>query len=240
MYRNDDSPKKREPVVYIQGGRKSFRNKYVETVALDNINIEINSKDFISITGPSGCGKSTLLHIIGLIDSFDSGQYSIAGVKVNGLSQSQKSYIRNKHVGFVFQAFNLIERLSVFDNIALPLLHRGLSNADILEKVQHSLDVVGLTDRAKFYPVQLSGGQQQRVAIARATVTSPDLLLLDEPTGNLDSKNGDIVMSQLNYLNRNGTTIVMVTHDSRYDSFFNRKIELFDGGIIGESFRKEM
>jgi len=214
---------------------KEFRQGNVATRALQNIDLEIERGEFVAITGPSGCGKSTLLNALGLLDNFDSGQYLLAGIDTTTLSVNQRSRVRNKHIGFVFQSFNLIDSMTVFDNVALPLHHRGDRNNVIKQKVEQTLAAVNMAHRADFYPNQLSGGQQQRIAIARALVGDADLLLVDEPTGNLDSKNGDAVMQLLQQLHQQGTTIVMVTHDHRYSRCASRQIQLLDGRVITNS-----
>lgn len=214
---------------------KEFRQGNVATRALQNIDLQIERGEFVAITGPSGCGKSTLLNALGLLDNFDSGQYLLAGIDTATLSVNQRSRVRNKHIGFVFQSFNLIDSMTVFDNVALPLHHRGDRNNVIKQKVEQTLAAVNMAHRADFYPNQLSGGQQQRIAIARALVGDADLLLVDEPTGNLDSKNGDAVMQLLQQLHQQGTTIVMVTHDHRYSRCASRQIQLLDGRVITSS-----
>ena len=221
-------------IVTINNINKSFGYGQAKTVALNNINFSIKEKEFISISGPSGCGKSTLLNILGLLDTPSEGEYLLADTSTNGLNVDQRSLVRNRHIGYVFQSFNLIESLTVFDNVALPLEHRNDSESDIQAKVMSALESVNMTHRVNHKPTQLSGGQQQRVAIARAIVGNPDLLLVDEPTGNLDSENGDAVMQLLKKLNDDGATIVMVTHDERYSQMAQRQIRLFDGEIIVE------
>lgn len=213
---------------------KVFATDEMETHALRGIDLNIYTGDFVSICGPSGCGKSTLLSLLGLLDMPTSGSYQIEGHEVSGLSLSEAAYIRNEKIGFIFQSFNLIDELTVFDNIALPLRYRrtSLPKAEIEARVQACLQKVDMTHRAGHRPNQLSGGQQQRIAIARALVGSPALLLVDEPTGNLDSKNGDAVMEMLQQLNRDGTTLCMVTHDPRYADMASRKLHLLDGRIL--------
>lgn len=227
-------------LVQVEQLHKEFRQGNVITRALQGINLQINRGEFVAITGPSGCGKSSLLNILGLLDNFDSGHYLLAGINTESLSVNQRSRIRNKHIGFVFQSFNLIDSMTVFDNVALPLLHRRVSKAAVNQQVSQTLAAVNMEHRAGFYPNQLSGGQQQRVAIARALVGAPDLLLLDEPTGNLDSKNGDAVMQLLQHLHQQGSTIVMVTHDHRYSRCASRQIQLLDGEIIASSQTQEV
>ncbi len=220
---------------------KKFVTTDMETHALQGVDLEIFDGDYVSISGPSGCGKSTLLTILGLLDTPTSGQYIIAGENVSNLSVNQRASVRNKYIGFVFQSFNLIDELSVFDNIALPLRYSdtALSAKEIFEKVTRCLEKVQMTHRANHKPNQLSGGQQQRVAIARALVNDPAILLVDEPTGNLDSKNGDAVMQMLADLNASGTTICMVTHDPRYADMAKTKLHLLDG-VMAEVLNMEL
>ncbi|MEQ3514483.1 ABC transporter ATP-binding protein [Pseudoalteromonas sp. BZB3] len=220
---------------------KKFVTSEMETHALRGVDLEINEGDYVSISGPSGCGKSTLLSILGLLDTSSDGEYMLAGHDVSNLSVNQRASMRNEHIGFVFQSFNLIDELSVFDNIALPLRYREhpLSQEEIKQKVNACLAKVEMTHRAGHKPNQLSGGQQQRVAIARALVNDPAILLVDEPTGNLDSKNGDAVMMMLAELNRQGTTICMVTHDPRYADMAKRKLHLLDG-VMADEFKMEL
>ncbi|WP_404395760.1 ABC transporter ATP-binding protein [Pseudoalteromonas phenolica] len=220
---------------------KKFVTSEMETHALRGVDLEINEGDYVSISGPSGCGKSTLLSILGLLDTASDGEYMLAGHDVSNLSVNQRASMRNEHIGFVFQSFNLIDELSVFDNIALPLRYREqpLSQEEIKQKVEACLAKVEMTHRAGHKPNQLSGGQQQRVAIARALVNDPAILLVDEPTGNLDSKNGDAVMMMLAELNRQGTTICMVTHDPRYADMAKRKLHLLDG-VMADEFKMEL
>jgi len=222
------------PLVSLNGINKSFRHLNIATLALQGINLNIYPGEFLAITGPSGCGKSTLLNILGLMDTADSGEYLLAGINTQQLSTNQRTAIRNQHLGFVFQSFNLIDSMTVFENVALPLQHRGVKRAALIEQVNQCLAAVDMAHRASFYPNQLSGGQQQRIAIARALACSPQLLLVDEPTGNLDSKNGDAVMQLLLQLHQQGTTIVMVTHDFRYSTVASRQIQLLDGHIVAE------
>lgn len=220
---------------------KKFVTSEMETHALRGVDLEINEGDYVSISGPSGCGKSTLLSILGLLDTASDGEYMLAGHDVSNLSVNQRASMRNEHIGFVFQSFNLIDELSVFDNIALPLRYREqpLSQEEIKQKVEACLAKVEMTHRTGHKPNQLSGGQQQRVAIARALVNDPAILLVDEPTGNLDSKNGDAVMMMLAELNRQGTTICMVTHDPRYADMAKRKLHLLDG-VMADEFKMEL
>lgn len=224
----------RKLTLTMTGVTKVFATEDMETHALRGIDLEIYKSDFVSICGPSGCGKSTLLSLLGLLDIPTSGKYCIEDSDVSQLTLSEAAYIRNEKVGFIFQSFNLIDELSVFDNIALPLRYRRtkVSDRDIRTKVMECLQKVGMTHRAQHKPNQLSGGQQQRIAIARALVGDPALLLVDEPTGNLDSRNGDAVMDMLQQLNNDGTTLCMVTHDPRYADMASRKLHLLDGKII--------
>lgn len=220
--------------ITMRGITKVFATDEMETHALRGIDLDIHRGDFVSICGPSGCGKSTLLSLLGLLDMPTQGSYQIEGHDVSALSLSEAAYIRNEKIGFIFQSFNLIDELTVFDNIALPLRYRrtSLSKAEIGERVQACLQKVDMTHRAGHRPNQLSGGQQQRIAIARALVGNPTLLLVDEPTGNLDSKNGDAVMDMLCELNHQGSTLCMVTHDPRYADMASRKLHLLDGRIL--------
>jgi putative ABC transport system ATP-binding protein len=214
---------------------KVFFTDEVETHALAGVHFSIRNGEYVSISGPSGCGKSTLLSILGLLDTPTSGSYELNGVSVQSIGPSERARIRNKEIGFIFQAFNLIGDLTVFENVELPLTYRdGVSKAERRDRVQHALERVGMAHRLKHHPSQLSGGQQQRVAVARALVGKPSLLLADEPTGNLDSKNGEAVMALLDELHRGGATICMVTHDARYADFAERKVFMFDGRIVDE------
>jgi putative ABC transport system ATP-binding protein len=209
----------------------------VETHALSGINLEIRRGEFLSIAGPSGCGKSTLLSILGLLDSPTEGHYSLNDRPVENLSASERARIRNREIGFIFQAFNLIGDLNVYENVELPLTYRGMGSSERKKRVQEALEKVGMSHRMKHYPAQLSGGQQQRVAVARALAGDPAILLADEPTGNLDSKNGEAVMDLLLELHRQGATICMVTHDPRYTAYADRTVHLFDGLIVDEILR---
>lgn len=222
------------PVLELRNVSKVYFTENVETHALTNINLSIHKGDYVSISGPSGCGKSTLLSLMGLLDDITEGIYKIEGVDTQSLDADTLAELRNLHIGFIFQSFNLIDELSVFDNVALPLIYREqpLSYADIETRVNHALSQVEIEHRANHKPNQLSGGQQQRVAIARALAGEPSILLVDEPTGNLDSKNGDAVMAILESLNQQGTTICMVTHDPRYAGYAKRHIKLLDGAVL--------
>ena len=222
-------------LIKLDGITKVFYTDEVETHALAGIHLEIRKGEYLSIAGPSGCGKSTLLSILGLLDTPSDGNYSLNGNAVAKLSLSDRTRIRNREIGFVFQAFNLIGDLTVYENVELPLTYRGMAAAERKKRVQEALERVGMAHRMKHYPSQLSGGQQQRVAVARALVGSPSILLADEPTGNLDSKNGEAVMELLRDLHRGGATICMVTHDPRYARFAERNIHLFDGRIVEEN-----
>ena len=222
-------------LIKLEGVKKVFYTDEVETHALSEIHLEVKKGEYISIAGPSGCGKSTLLSILGLLDSPTDGNYSLDGKPVANLSISDRTRIRNREIGFIFQAFNLIGDLTVYENVELPLTYRGTSSAERKQKVQQALERVGMAHRMRHYPSQLSGGQQQRVAVARALVGDPLILMADEPTGNLDSKNGESVMELLRELHRGGATICMVTHDQRYANFAERTIHMFDGRVVDES-----
>ncbi|HEV7905750.1 MAG TPA: ABC transporter ATP-binding protein [Pyrinomonadaceae bacterium] len=224
----------KQPLIRLQDVKKVFFTDEVETHALAGTHLDIANGEYVSITGPSGCGKSTLLSILGLLDSPTEGKYWLNGKLVSDLSLGERAHIRNREVGFIFQSFNLIGDLSVYENVELPLTYRGMSNADRKARVTDALEKVGMAHRAKHLPSQLSGGQQQRVAVARAVAGQPLILLADEPTGNLDSKNGEAVMDLLRELHRGGATICMVTHDPRYATFADRAIYLFDGRVVKE------
>ena len=225
-----------DPVLLrLSGVNKVFYTDEMETHALANIDFEVRKGEYVSIEGPSGSGKSTLLSILGLLDSPTEGQYLLGGDTVTGIGVRQRGILRNRHIGFIFQSFNLIGDLTVAENIELPLTYRHLDPAERRRRVESALDRVGMSHRAKHLPHQLSGGQQQRVAIARAVASTPLILLADEPTGNLDSKNGDMVMELLQELHREGATICMVTHNSEYTRFASRTVNLFDGRIVDEN-----
>jgi len=215
--------------------RKVFRTEDIETHALSNISLEIKEGEFVAIMGPSGCGKSTLLNIFGLLDSFTEGKYFLNEIDVSKFTELERTQLRKGTIGFVFQSFNLIDELNVYENIELPLLYMGVSVLERKERVHKAMERMSITHREKHFPQQLSGGQQQRVAIARAVVANPKLILADEPTGNLDSKNGKEVMDLLTELNKEGATIVMVTHSQHDAGYANRVINLFDGQIVTEA-----
>ncbi len=221
-------------LIHLDGVTKVFFTDEVETHALAGIHLEIKSGEYIAIAGPSGCGKSTLLSILGLLDSPTEGRYVLNGKEVADLPLSERARVRNREIGFIFQSFNLIGDLNVYENVELPLTYRGMKSTERKERVMAALEKVGMAHRAKHLPSQLSGGQQQRVAVARAVAGSPSILLADEPTGNLDSKNGEAVMELLRELHREGATICMVTHDPRYARHADRSIHLFDGRVVEE------
>jgi putative ABC transport system ATP-binding protein len=222
-------------LIRLEGMTKIFHADEVETHALSQVNLEIKKGEYISISGPSGCGKSTLLSILGLLDSPTGGSYWLDGKSVANLSAAQRTRIRNCEIGFIFQSFNLIGDLSVQENVELPLTYRGMTSTERKKRVQQALERVALAHRMRHYPAQLSGGEQQRVAAARALAGNPFVLLADEPTGNLDSKNGEAVMELLSELHRDGATICVVTHDQHYAHLAERTIHLFDGRIVEES-----
>jgi putative ABC transport system ATP-binding protein len=224
-----------QPLIKLEGITKVFHADEVETHALSEVYLEIQPGEFLSIAGPSGCGKSTLLSILGLLDSPTDGNYWIHSDHVENLSVSSRTRIRNREIGFIFQAFNLIGDLTVYENVELPLTYRSMGAPERKKRVGDVLDRVGMAHRARHYPAQLSGGQQQRVAVARALVGQPSILLADEPTGNLDSKNSEAVIVLLRQLHADGATICMVTHDPRYASIADRTIHLFDGRIVEET-----
>ena len=219
-------------MIKIENLRKVFRTTEVETIALNNVSLEVADQEFVAIMGPSGCGKSTLLNIMGLLDNPSSGHYYLDGQEVGHLKEKDRTNVRKGNIGFVFQSFNLIDELNVFENVELPLTYLNIPADERKKKVTDILQRMNISHRAKHYPQQLSGGQQQRVAIARAVVSGPKIILADEPTGNLDSKNGQEVMQMLTELNKEGTTIVMVTHSQRDAGFASRIINLFDGQIV--------
>ena len=224
-----------DALIRLEGIQKVFRTEDVETHALSNIGLTINKGEYISIAGPSGCGKSTLLSILGLLDAPSAGKYVLAGHDVSNISSVERARIRNQEIGFIFQSFNLISDLDVAENVELPLTYRSsLSKAERQQKVQEVLEKVDLAHRAKHFPSQLSGGQQQRVAVARAIAGNPSVLLADEPTGNLDSKNAEAVMQLLDRLHNEGATICMVTHDPRLALRSNRKIDVLDGRVVAD------
>ena len=224
-----------EALIHLDSVTKVFVTDEVETHALAGVHLDINKGEYLSIAGPSGCGKSTLLAILGLLDSPSEGAYTLNGKPVQGLKLSERARIRNREIGFIFQAFNLIGDLTVYENVELPLTYRGMPSSERKRRVQEALERVGMSHRMKHYPSQLSGGQQQRVAVARALGGDPLILLADEPTGNLDSGNGEAVMGLLRELHQTGSTVCMVTHDPRYAEFADRTIRLFDGRIVEES-----
>src|SRR6185437_6525417 len=224
-----------DALIQMEGVTKVFVTDEVETHALAGIHIEIKKGEYISISGPSGCGKSTLLAILGLLDTPTGGTYWLNGNRVDGMKLTHRARIRNREIGFIFQAFNLIGDLNVYENVELPLTYRGMPSSERKKKVHEALERVGMSHRIKHYPSQLSGGQQQRVAVARALAGDPSILLADEPTGNLDSQNGEQVMDLLRELHRGGATICMVTHDPRYARYADRSIHLFDGRVVEEN-----
>ncbi|MEP7117274.1 MAG: ABC transporter ATP-binding protein [Acidobacteriota bacterium] len=222
-------------LIRLDGIKKVFLTDEVETHALSGIHMEIKQGEYVAISGPSGCGKSTLLAILGLLDSPSDGKYVLNGQEVAELPMAQRARVRNREIGFIFQSFNLIGDLTVFENVELPLIYRGMKAAERRERANAALDRVGMAHRAKHLPSQLSGGQQQRVAVARAVGGQPSILLADEPTGNLDSKNGEAVMDLLRELHRGGATICMVTHDPRYAAHADREVHLFDGRVVEDN-----
>ncbi len=223
------------PLIHLADITKVFYTDEVETHALAGVHFDIAKGEYVSISGPSGCGKSTLLAILGLLDTASAGGYTLNNTPVQNIGASERARIRNREIGFIFQAFNLIGDLTVFENVELPLTYRdGVGKAERRERVHEALERVGMAHRMKHYPAQLSGGQQQRIAVARALVGKPSILLADEPTGNLDSRNGEAVMALLDELHKGGATICMVTHDRRYADFAQRKIFMFDGQVVDE------
>ena len=222
-------------LIHMEGIKKVFQTDEIETHALADVHLKIEAGDFVSIAGPSGCGKSTLLSIMGLLDSPSGGEFYLDGARVSGLTRRQASQLRNEKIGFIFQSFNLIGDLSVFENVELPLIYGGMPKSERQNRVMEVLERVEMGHRKSHLPSQLSGGQQQRVAVARALSAQPKILLADEPTGNLDSRNGDRVMELLKELHRDGSTICMVTHDERHNQIADRVVRLFDGKVVEES-----
>jgi putative ABC transport system ATP-binding protein len=222
-------------LIRMQGIKKVFYTDEVETHALADVHFEIQKGEYVAISGPSGCGKTTLLSILGLLDVPSDGEYELNGHSVARLAPADRARVRNREIGFIFQAFNLIGDLTVFENVELPLTYRDMSASERKDRVNAALERVGMSHRAKHFPAQLSGGQQQRVAVARAVAGDPAILLADEPTGNLDSKNGEAVMALLKELHDNGSTICMVTHDARYAQHADREVQLFDGKVVDEA-----
>ena len=221
-------------MIKLTGINKIYRTDEIETQALENVNIEVKKGEFLSIMGPSGCGKSTLLNILGLLDNPSNGTYMLNGTDVSKFTEAQRTDLRKGVIGFVFQSFNLIDELNVFENIELPLLYMGIPKDERKKRVEEAMERMAIAHRVKHFPQQLSGGQQQRVAIARAVVANPKIILADEPTGNLDSKNGKEVMELLTQLNKEGTTVVMVTHSQHDAGYAGRVINLFDGQVVNE------
>ena len=226
-------------VIQLKGISKMFETDEVRTHALSNVDLSIARGDYLAISGPSGCGKSTLLSVVGLLDTPSAGEYLLDGQPVTGLSPKARAQARNRQIGFIFQSFNLLGDLTVAENVELPLTYRGMSGSERKQHVDRALERVGMTARARHYPSQLSGGQQQRVAVARAVAGDPAILLADEPTGNLDSKNGEAVMGLLDELHRNGATICIVTHDPRFAEHAHRIVHLLDGVIVNEDRVRE-
>ncbi|MCF8304153.1 MAG: ABC transporter ATP-binding protein [Bacteroidales bacterium] len=225
-------------MIHVKEISKVFRTDEVETTALDKISLEIKEGEFIAVMGPSGCGKSTLLNILGLLDNPSGGELHFVDKEVSRYSERQRAGLRKHNIGFIFQNFNLIDELTVFDNVALPLVYQGIGKAKRKKMVDEALRRVNMQHRSKHYPLQLSGGQQQRVAVARAVVSNPKLILADEPTGNLDSQHGEDVMNLLTELNQQGTTLVMVTHSESDASYAQRIVKLFDGAVVGENINQ--
>ena len=223
-----------DSLIRLEGIKKVFYTDEVETHALSDIHLDIRKGEYVSISGPSGCGKTTLLSILGLLDTPSGGTYTLAGHSVESLTPSERARVRNRQIGFIFQAFNLIGDLTVYENVELPLTYRGMPSDERRSRVQSALERVGMSHRMKHFPAQLSGGQQQRVAVARAVAGDPAILLADEPTGNLDSTNGEAVMELLRELHQGGSTICMVTHDARYARHADRSVHLFDGKVVEE------
>ncbi len=223
-----------DSLIRLEGIKKVFYTDEVETHALSEIHLDIRHGEYVAIAGPSGCGKTTLLSILGLLDSPTEGTYTLDGQGVAKLTASERARVRNRQIGFIFQAFNLIGDLTVYENVELPLTYRGMPSEERRSRVQSALERVGMSHRMKHFPAQLSGGQQQRVAVARAVAGDPAILLADEPTGNLDSTNGEAVMELLRELHQGGSTICMVTHDARYARHADRSVHLFDGKVVEE------
>jgi len=226
-------------MIRTNGLKKLYTTEEVETTALNNVTLEIKEGEFVSIMGPSGCGKSTLLNVLGLLDNPSGGEYFFLETEVSKFSERQRAQLRKENIGFVFQSFNLIDELTVFENVELPLLYLGVPTTERKKRVNEVLERMEIAHRMGHFPQQLSGGQQQRVAVSRAIVSNPKLILADEPTGNLDSERGDEVMNLLTTLNDGGTTIVMVTHSPAYAEYGNRVVHLFDGHIVTENFNEK-
>ena len=228
------------PVIQVTDMTKVYSTEEVETHALNGVHLTVEEGEYVAVMGPSGCGKTTFLSLLGLLDEPSGGSYHLSGTPVESLNASERAHVRNRHIGFVFQAFNLIGDLSVFENVELPLVYRGgVTRAERRERVNRVLEEVGMAHRSRHYPGQLSGGQQQRIAVARALVGEPDILLADEPTGNLDSKSGEAVMALLDELNAKGATILMVTHDPHYATRARRIVRLHDGQVVDETTADE-
>lgn len=221
-------------MIHLHHLTKIYRSNSIETKAVDEVNFKVSKGEFVSIMGPSGCGKTTLLNIIGLLDSFDSGLFILDEIDVKKLNEKKKVKLRKSNIGFIFQNFNLLDELTVFENIELPLVYQGVKSIERKNRVNEILNQIGLGHRSKHYPFELSGGQQQRVAVGRAIVTKPKLILADEPTGNLDSQHGNEIMEMLSKLNEEGSTIIMVTHSMNDAAYTNRIIKLLDGQIVSE------
>lgn len=226
-------------MIKTQGLKKFYRTEEIETTALNNVNLDITEGEFVSIMGPSGCGKSTLLNVLGLLDNPSDGEYLFLNENVSKYTERQRAQLRKENIGFVFQSFNLIDELTVYENVELPLLYLGYTTSERKKKVNDVLERMEIMHRASHFPQQLSGGQQQRVAVSRAIVSNPKIILADEPTGNLDSERGDEVMNLLTTLNDSGTTVVMVTHSPAYAEYGNRIIHLFDGQVVTENYQEK-